>query len=310
MTTPSRHALGRLASPAAARAGLALLIAATAACKLATTRPSTSTGAAGSGAVGSGGAGGAGNAGGAGGNVIAGLESLSISPVKATLMATPGGPPQTQQYSVTGMVGGQARDLTSQVTYLSSPVGVVTISTGGLATATGTSGGVVTITAASRGKTATATLTVIYTFSGADPQMTGSVPANASTLFPGAANDASRAPSLVYPNDGVLFPPNVTGVEIHFTPGANNTLFEVSVVGTISNITSYVRCTTPAGITGCIYTPDATLWSSIARSNAGQAPATLTVRGTDDAGTSVGASQSIKIQFAKDPVAGGLYYWT
>jgi hypothetical protein len=108
----------------------------------------------------------------------------------------------------------------------------------------------------------------------------------------------------------VLLPPNITGVEIHFTPGANNTLFEVSVVGTLSNITSYIRCTAPTGINGCIYTPDPTIWSSIVRSNAGQPPATVTVRGTDDTGTSVGASQSIRIQFAQDPIMGGIYYWT
>ena len=111
-------------------------------------------------------------------------------------------------------------------------------------------------------------------------------------------------------SNSVLFPPNVSGIEIHFQPGANNTLFEVSVVGDISNITSYIRCTAPAGITGCIYTPDPGLWASIARSNAGKSAAVLTVRGTDDSGTSVGASQSIKIQFAKDAIMGGLYYWT
>ncbi|HMF39538.1 MAG TPA: hypothetical protein VKQ32_02530 [Polyangia bacterium] len=288
-----------------------LLLAAAPACKLAATRP-TSTGAAGAAGIGPAGAAGAAGTGtgGAGGSSIPGLDSLAISPTSATLMVTQGGPAQTQQYTVTGMVGGQARDLTTQVTYFATPSGVVSISAAGLATTIGNAGGVVTITATSGGKSATATLTVVYTFTGADPQMTGSVPANASTVFTSTTNDTSRAPTLVYPNDGVLFPPNVSGVEIHFTPGANNTLFEVSVVGTVSNVTSYIRCTAPTGINGCIYTPDPTLWVSIARSNAGQPAATLMVRGTDDTGTSVGASQSIKIRFSKDPIMGGLYYWT
>jgi hypothetical protein len=261
------------------------------------------------GAAGSGGTGG-GAAGGMGGTSIAGLQMLTISPTTATIMVTPGAPLPTQQYTVTGTVNGQSQDLTTQVSYTTSLAGVATVDKNGLATATGTTGGVITITASTSGKVATATLTVIYTFSGADPQMTATVPTDAGTRFTSTTNDTTRAPQLVYPNDGVLFPPNVSGIEIHFLPGTGNTLFEVSVVGAISNITSYIRCTAPAGITGCIYTPDSGLWASIARSNAGKTAATLTVRGTDDSGTSVGASQSIQIQFAKDAIMGGLYYWT
>jgi len=310
-TTLASDVFRRLARSGVPQAALALVLASAPACKLASTRPSMSTGAAGAGAVGAAGAAGTGGAGmgGAGGNGVV-VDSISISPTSATLMVTQGGPAQMQQFTVTGMVGGQPRDLTSQVIYFAGPSGVVTMNASGLATTTGTAGGVVSITASSGGKTAKATLTVIYTFTGADPQMTAGVPANASTLFTSTANDTSRAPSLVYPNDGVLFPPNITGVEIHFTPGANNTLFEVSVVSPLANITTYVRCTAPAGINGCIYTPDPKIWNSIVRSNAGQSPATVTVRGTDDTGTSVGASGSIKMQFAQDPIMGGLYYWT
>jgi hypothetical protein len=298
-TTPYRHLL----RASSRRAALCLLVATASACnyKAAGGHVSPTTGTAGTGVTGTGGA---------GGSALPGLDSLSISPTSATLTVTQGGPPQTQQYVVTGMFGGQTRDLTSSLTYFASPSGVVTVNASGLATTTGTAGGVVTITVSSSGKMATATLKVIYTSSGADPQMTATVPASASSLFTSTTNDTARAPTLVYPNDGVLFPPNISGVEVHFTPGANNTLFEVSVVGAVSSITSYVRCTTPAGITGCIYTPDAALWSSIARSNAGQPAATLTVRGTDDSGSSVGASQTIHIQFSKDAIMGGLYYWT
>ena len=269
------------------------------------------TGTAGSGGMGMAGGTGTGTGGMGGTSTIAGLTMLTISPAMATMMVTPGAALPTQQYTVTGTVNGQSQDLTTQVAYTMSATGLVTIDKNGLATATGTTGGVVTITASASGKVSPpATLTVVYTFTGADPQMTATVPADAATRFTSTTNDATRAPQLVYPNDGVLYPPNDSGIEIHFQPGANNTLFEVSVVGDISNITSYIRCTAPAGITGCIYTPDPGLWASIARSNAGKSAAVLTVRGTDDSGTSVGASQSIKIQFAKDAIMGGLYYWT
>jgi hypothetical protein len=243
--------------------------------------------------------------------MVPGITALAISPPTATLTVTSGGPAQTQQYTVLGTVNGGQQDVTNRVDFSVDPPGVVTISPSGLATTTGTTGGVVKVKAFSGSLTATATLTVIYSFTGADPGMVATVPADAGSRFTSTANDQSRAPVLVYPNDGVLFPPNISGVEIHFLPGSDsNTLFEVSLVSAMASITSYIRCVTPAGITGCIYTADPGLWASAARSNAGQGPVHLTVRGTDDAGTSVGASSTFQLQFARDNVAGGLYYWT
>ena len=241
---------------------------------------------------------------------LSNVTSLAISPTSATLTVTNGGPAQMQQYQVTGMVNGQSRDVTGQVTYSTSPLGVVTINASGLAVTTGTQGGVVTITASAGSATASATLTVNYSFVGPDPGMTSTVPPGAPGLFGTTTNDPTRAPGLVYPNDGVLFPPNVSGIEIHFTPGPGNTLFEVNVVGPLASVKSYVRCVAPTGVNGCIYLPDPGLWSSIARSNAGQGTVQLFVRGTDDAGTSVGASQTFHLQFSEDDVMGALYYWT
>ena len=162
-----------------------------------------------------------------------GPSSLTITPTTATMMVTNSGPAQTQQFTVSGQVNGQTEDLTTQVVYTVSPSGVVTVDKNGLATSTGTRGGVVTVTASSGAVSATATLTVYYTFTGADPGMTGSVPTDPSSIFTTTTNDTARSPGLVYPNDGVLFPPNITGIEIHFTPGANNTLFEVTPLGQV-----------------------------------------------------------------------------
>jgi Tol biopolymer transport system component len=261
-----------------------------------------STGAGGTG----GGTGGGGSSGSGGSQSVTGL---TISPATATLMVTNSGPAQTQQYTVTGMMNGQTVDVTSKVSFMVDPAGVVTISSGGLATTTGTRGGIVTVTANLGSAMVTATLTVGYTFIGADPGMAGSVPTNAPDSFTTTSNDSSRAPTLVYPNDGVLFPPNISGIEIHFTPGANNTLFEVDMVGPLATVKSYIRCTAPAGINGCIYLPDPGLWSSFARSNAGQGQVRLFVRGTDDSGGSVGASQTFRLQFSKEDLVGALYYW-
>ena len=191
-----------------------------------------------------------------GGGNLPGVTSLQLSPAMASIAVTNSAPVATQQYTVTGTVGGHSEDLTSMVAYSASPPGIVTVDNTGLATATGTAGGRVTITASAGSVSAQATLMVTYSFTGADPGAAGTgVPANAQAIFSGAPADPSRAPKLVYPNDGVLFPPNVSGIEVHFTPGKNNTLFEVSLAGPLSTVTTFVRCTAPNGIKGCIYLP-------------------------------------------------------
>jgi hypothetical protein len=254
---------------------------------------------------------GTGNGSGTGQKTIPGLTSLTISPTSATVSITFGGPAKTQQYRVTGTVNGHSQDVTNQVGYSLSSQTIVTISGGGLATTTGNSGGVVTITATANGISASATLTVQYGFTGADPGPAGQgVPTNSATIFSTSKNDSSRSPELIYPNDQVLFPPNVTGVEVHFKPGNNNTLFEVSFAGPVSTVNTFIRCQAPQGINGCIYLPDPKIWSSVAISNAGQGQVTLTVRGTDDTGSSVGNSSAFHMSFARDAVEGALYYWT
>ena len=241
---------------------------------------------------------------------IPGLNSLTISPTSAHLTVVSGGPVQTQQFKVTGTINGVSRDLTTEVFYSTAPAGVVAVDSSGLASTTGSAGGVVTITATSGSVSATATLTVNYTFVGADPGMTSAVPSNAPTLFTSTRIDSGRAPQFIYPNDGVLFPPNVSGIEIHFTPGANNTLFEVNLIGPLTTIKTYIRCTAPTGINGCIYLPDPGLWSSFAQGNAGQGQVALIIRGTDDQGPPSEPARSFHLQFSKDDIKGALYYWT
>jgi len=241
---------------------------------------------------------------------IPGLTSLTISPTSAQVNVTPGGAQQTQQYRVTGIVNGQVQDLTSKVAWSVSRSSIVAIDGNGLATTLGTTGGTVAVTASANGISATATLVVYYTFTGADPGQANNVPSDAATKFTSTTNDPTRAPGLVYPNDGVLLPPNMTGIEVHFTPGNSNTLFQVSFVGPGASITTFVRCTAPNGINGCIYLPDPTIWSAVALSNAGLGRVAVTVKGTDDNGSAVGTSSTIHIQFARDNILGALYYWT
>jgi len=243
--------------------------------------------------------------------MIGGLTALQIDPAMDTITVTSGGAAVTKQYTVTGTVNGQSQDLTSMVTYSATPTGVITIDGHGLVTATGKAGGRVTITAISGTVSAQATLVVNFSFTGADPGPAGKgVPGDAANIISGAPQDDTRAPQLVYPNDGTLFPPNITGIEVHFLPGASNTLFQVTIAGALSKITTFVRCTAPAGINGCIYLPDPALWSSVATANAGQGGVTLSVTGTDDTGTAKGTSATFNLLFSQDNIEGALYYWT
>ncbi len=246
-----------------------------------------------------------------GGSMAPAVTGLQITPSMASVTITSGGPPATQQYKVTGTLGGQLQDFTATAIYSATPSGVVTVDKNGLVTTTGTAGGAVTIVAAVGDSSAQATLLVKNVFIGADPGTAGAgVPPDAATIVSGAATDPSRAPQLVYPNDGVLVPPNLGGIEIHFSPGKQNTLFEVNLAGDLSEVHAFIRCASPAGVKGCVYLPDPTLWNALAGANAGRGPVTVTVTGTDDAGTAAGTSGPVKVRFAKDAIQGALYYWT
>jgi hypothetical protein len=139
-----------------------------------------------------------------------------------------------------------------------------------------------------------------------DPSATN-LPGDPSAPFTGPV-DAARAPDVVYPNDGVLLPPNLGRLEVHFLPGTNNSLFEISFANDLTNIKVYTRCVLPMN-GGCIYTPDATVWKWIAETNRGGSDVAITTRGTDDAGTGVGTSTDVKLAFSFENVKGGIYYW-
>jgi hypothetical protein len=148
--------------------------------------------------------------------------------------------------------------------------------------------------------------------------------------FPGTPNDgglpgfgqlgnapmcsgAGVNPTLVYPNDGALFPPNTNVIEVQFLPGAGNTLFEVDFENSITDVRVETKCTAITNAVGtatggCGVTLDAATWAFIAANNAGLDALTVTVRGTPD-GSCVAGSNSRKMFFAAEPVQGAIYYW-
>jgi hypothetical protein len=272
-------------------------------------KPTATGGAAGAAAgVGGAGAGSGGASGGAG--TTMGLASLRIDPPTAVVSVSPGHA-ATQAFRAFGKTAtGAERDVTAEVTWSADRTLLVPMVVAGLATTSDSVGGVVGVRASSDAITALATLTIkltaanVATGAGATPPL----PAAPAQPFGGPA-DVTRAPELVYPNDGVLLPPNLNGVEVHFRPGsAMNTLYEIAFSNGNTDVRVYTRCVTLQD--GCVYRPDPSVWAEVAETNRGTGAVTLTVRGTDDAGTAVGQSASVQMTFSKDDVRGGLYYWT
>ncbi|HXQ94219.1 MAG TPA: hypothetical protein VN864_03500, partial [Thermoplasmata archaeon] len=140
----------------------------------------------------------------------------------------------------------------------------------------------------------------------------GPVPANAASLFGGPAK-AAYAPTIAYPNDGVMLPPNLKFLEVHWVPAAGTTLYEVSFVSAAANISYIVGCGSvpngPFPASACALVLDETGYGYLSQSNAGGGPVTVTVAATDSTGTGVGTSSPITIQFSEQPVNGGVYYW-
>jgi hypothetical protein len=159
----------------------------------------------------------------------------------------------------------------------------------------------------------TTPLTVRFVGMAPDPRRTlggagAALPARPETLFEGTEN-AARAPTIVYPTNGVMMPPNVGRLDVHFLPGsAQNTVFELSIDGPGVALRYYVRCGTPVE-GGCIVPLDEQGARYVSQGNKGTEGVTITVRGTDDTGTTVGTSEPVTLVFSDEDVQGAMYYW-
>jgi hypothetical protein len=241
---------------------------------------------------------------------LTGLISLQVNPGNLTLEATPTAP-ASQQYQAIGTFPDGTHDITSQTTFSVDNPGVGSFNQA-MFLGSNQQGGATTVYAAAGTVTASASLVVHFsaTVSVNPPSGQGNaLPSNPSMSFQGTAT-AARAPTLVYPNNGVMLPPNIQDLEVHFLPGpTQNTLFQLSFQSNTTNVMTYIRCGTPVN-SGCIFALDPMTYAYVANSNAGGQPVTLTVSGSDDNATGFGQSAQFQMQFAQQNVSGGLYYWT
>lgn len=132
-------------------------------------------------------------------------------------------------------------------------------------------------------------------------------PADSAGRF-GGADDPSRAPSFVYPEDETIVPPNLPSFEVHFRPGRGNDLFEVSFTAGASAVRVYTRCNEVEG--GCVLALDEAAFQHVADVARASGRVRVGLRGTSSAaGSAVGSPAPITLGVTPAPVRGGIYYW-
>ncbi len=217
-----------------------------------------------------------------------------------------------QTYTAKGTYGdGHVADLTDKVTFSLSPSTLGSFD-GATFTSSTTNGGLAEVRATLDDVFGSAKLTITYK-KNFNNTADGSVPDNAAELFATAESKvvAARKPRIIYPSDKVILPPNLGVIELHWRRGANNTLFEVSFANSISTIKGYTRCKRKESVLtdGCIWSLTPEQWRYIANTNRGAEPVNVQIRATDDSGTGIGVSDVQTMEFAKDSIEGGVYYW-
>lgn len=255
----------------------------------------------GCGGGGAGGSGGSGDAGGDGGAVWA----LEIAPPSAELVVENGSPAMQSFAAFARFADGSTRDVTAETAFsLAEPrLGAFQ---GATLTANGLAAGASTVRAVWRDALGEAPVTIRVRRARVD-SMSGA-PANAPDLFAGATETPARAPSVVYPVDRTIVPPNLGDFEVHWADAAGNDLFEVSMVSRFVEQRLYVRRdpAQPATLWAS-YLPEE--WRVAGDANRGGA-IKVAVRGMKSADPSAaGTSAPIAIRVTDQDIAGGIYYW-
>jgi hypothetical protein len=252
----------------------------------------------------------------AGPNPCVAPTALVLTPPALTSPVVVGGG-FTQSYTATAKYNGMPDVVVTASTFFESSDATLGTMTGATFSWAGTHGGSTTVRGTTCGVTGTATLTL--DLSGAiagDPNVD---PATAQMQFTNGmpSGNTGCAPTLLYPPDGVLIPPNTNIIEVHFLPGGTpaNTLFELSFENAVTDIRVYTTCTGNTAAVGmplnggCVFELNQMEWDYVAQTNRDGAPVTVKVRALGCDGTNVSSSAPRDIAFAKEDLVGALFYW-
>lgn len=249
-----------------------------------------------------------------GGVTIVGLRDLRIEPATATVIIEDGTPGSETFTAIGTFDGGMERDVTAMVTFGLRRGSALGTFDGNEFTSGTRFGGHDQVFTLANGQVAEAELDVVYRAERPVPPTGGGdpIPTDPGSAFEGTA-EGSRAPELVYPNDGVVLPPNLGRIEVHFLRGSgDNELFQVRFFNDLTDIAFYTRCERPEGVRddGCIFEPRGLDWDALAETNRGGDPLNVQVRGGSDDGSGFGESDQIELRFARDDLDGTIYYWS
>lgn len=130
---------------------------------------------------------------------------------------------------------------------------------------------------------------------------------------------ASSAPAIkvVYPNNGVLVPPNMNVISVQWTPFGGYKTFEVDFANSVTDTRVITKCATQTMDTsqpvqasgGCDLELPQAAWTLLTGANRGGAPVVVTVRGSTDGTCATKSQDSIKMSFATEDLLGAIYYW-
>jgi Tol biopolymer transport system component len=225
------------------------------------------------------------------------VATLSIDPPTTELLIDNGVPAQSGFTATLTYPDGDTRDVTSEVRF-SVDTGYGTFAG---STLTMTAAGKTQVFASWSEKYASAVVIARLRNVRVDP----SLPAGAAGWF-GNAEDPSRAPSIVYPPDGVAMPRNLGDFEVHWTDPQND-VFELSLKTEFAD----VRVIVPGGngvVTSGSWTKFlAAEWLAAV----GYEPSvSYRVRGVASQNpTTVGSTLPRIVKLSNEPMLGGLYYW-
>lgn len=259
-----------------------------------------------------------GSSGNTGPNNCVAPTAVTIAPGTTSQTVTPGTP-----FALPFTAKADGKDVTADVQFTVSDANV-----GAFAGATfnwgGKFGGALTVSAKYCGVVGTAALNLKLL---APPFTAGGGATGLPAEFAaaGVSTNAACKPTLKYPPDQVLLPPNTNVIEVHFLGATGNSKFEIAFTNAVTDVRVYTTCTAaplvsgdpdaangapaPGFPTGCLFELNQAEWDYIANTNREGAPLDVTVRALGCDGTNAASSASRQISFAKQDVIGTIYYW-
>jgi hypothetical protein len=237
-----------------------------------------------------------------GGVPLSGLKEIRIAPADAVLEITSDKPAQQTYQAFGRFADGTEREITAQTAFNAENASIGVFN--GNIFSSGIRGGKTVVVAEAGGVRGMTHVTVLFK----RRFFSVGVAETVAKGFDSAKPATARAPTLVYPLDRVMIPPNLVEMDFQWLPGQNNDLFEIALSNEHTDVRIYTTCDSVGE--GCGHRPDEATWKAIVAALSGTDPAKVTVRGTDGATMQeVGASESRELSVSEEEIKGGLYYW-